>query len=183
MSAGVMPKLQKQEPWELIQAFVKAQDDATLAAKDAQLRRDLQANSEAAADRRLERQHQLNIDSLKQQLEIKTPYEIAQEKRQEEANQRAAERQHGYALESQDRNTENAIKQHSTNQRNDFDSTDRVCSEDEGATKGPGAAEAWRVISSVRSRWTNSTSPRRSASLRRSLRLRKRLRRRLRLGP
>jgi hypothetical protein len=121
MSAGVMPKLQKQEPWELIQAFVKAQDDATLAAKDAQLRRDLQANSEAAADRRLERQHQLNIDSLKQQLEIKTPYEIAQEKRQEEANQRAAERQHGYALESQDRNTENAIKQHSTNQRNDFD--------------------------------------------------------------
>lgn len=121
MSAGVMPKLQKQEPWELIQAFVKAQDDATLAAKDAQLRRDLQANSEAAADRRLERQHQLNLDSLKQQLEIKTPYEIAQEKRQEEANQRSAERQHKFALESQDRNTENAIKQHSTNQRNDFD--------------------------------------------------------------
>jgi len=121
MSAGVMPKLQKQEPWELIQAFVKSMDEATQTDKEAQLRRDMQASSEAAADRRLERAHQLGIDKLKQELEIKTPYEIAQEKRQEEANQRAAERQHGYALESQDRNTENAIRQHSTNQRNDFD--------------------------------------------------------------
>lgn len=88
MSAGAQPRLQKTEPWELIQAFAEAMDRNTLQQADLRNRREIQEMKESGEDRRLERGSQLALDRLSGELKLKEPYQ-----------QRAEERGHGYDLD------------------------------------------------------------------------------------
>jgi hypothetical protein len=88
LSAGAQPRLQKTEPWELIQAFAEAMDRNTLQQADLRNRREIQEMKESGEDRRLERGSQLALDRLSGELKIKEPYQ-----------QRAEERSHGYDVD------------------------------------------------------------------------------------
>lgn len=88
MSAGVMPKLSKTEPWELIQAFAEAQNQAAAQEKAIAAQRQMEAMREAGQSQRMERAHALGLDKMAQELSMKEPYE-----------QRAAALQQQNALE------------------------------------------------------------------------------------
>lgn len=126
MSAGVMPRTSKTEPWELIQAFAEAMDRATMQGKDLQNRREITAMKEAGDDRRMERGSQLAIQRLAEELKLKEPYETSK-----------AEREHGYDISKMEKGGEIArqnygaqgdVQQrvHQSNKRFDVDTDIRV---------------------------------------------------------
>lgn len=121
MSAGVMPKLQRQEPWEIIQATAAAADEYSKAVMANNLKRELQDSAEAAANARMERQHVLGLDKTSKELEIKEPYAEKEAARTWGYREKELGVQNENAQRSIQAQGEQNRQTHTSNQRSDFD--------------------------------------------------------------